>query len=286
MTVETRYRRYDNWAWLYNSTMGVNYAQSQLKTLDKLLLPQLKQGAKILDLCCGTGQLVRLLDHRGYRVIGLDGSEQMLKYAQQNAPQSKFILGDARNFDLGNSVDAVVSTSASLNHIMSLKELKSVFLQVHNALETQGIFFFDLNHHEQLTRWWNSHLTEGEIKDDYAWGITPHYNAQNRVGSFAVSLFQAPQNQDPSLNQLLKRLVYKLLSSTFLTRFRLKVLGDFAKWQPNWKYSEIDYPVKGYTPEEIKLALQEVGFTSVFASTLDGDTTIDNKHSAYFMAKK
>ena len=286
MAVETRYTKYDTWAWLYNSTMGISYAQSQLKTLDKLLLPQLQQEAKILDLCCGTGQLVKLLSLKGYQVIGLDGSEQMLEYASQNAPQSKFVLGDARNFELDEPIDAVVSTSASLNHIMNLEELKSVFVQVYQALHNEGIFWFDINHHEQLAKWWNNRLVEGEISNTYAWGITPHYEAQTRIGSFTVNLFQAPQSQNFSLNQLSKRLVYKLFSLKLLTRFRLKVLRNFAQWQPNWQYSEIDYPVKGYTPEEIRLALQEVGFMTISVYTLNGDSAIDNNHSAYFMAKK
>ena len=155
MTVESRYTIYDKWAWLYNLTMGLSYAQNQLKTIEKILLPKLTEQSQILDLCCGTGQLVKLLCDRGYQVTGLDGSEQMLQYARTHAPQSNFILGDARNFSLTKPVDAVISTSASLNHIMSLEELKTVFTQVNSALNNGGWFLFDVNHHQQLTKWWN-----------------------------------------------------------------------------------------------------------------------------------
>lgn len=286
MSTSVRYTIYDTWADLYNSTMGVNYAKNQLKTLDKLLLPQLKAKCHILDLCCGTGQLVNLLDRRGYQVIGLDGSERMLDYARQNAPNNQFILADARDFNLECPLDAVCSTSASLNHVMSLEDLKQVFLQVYNALQDEGIFFFDINHHGQLDKWWNAKLAEGEINAKLGWGITPHYDSENRKGSFTVGIYQAPNKHNLNLIQLVKNLFYKVLSLKLLTRFRLKVLGNLATWQPQWNYSEIDYPVRGHTLDEVKLALEEVGFRSISVYTLDGETAIDNNHSAYFMAKK
>ena len=51
----------------------------------------------------------------------------MLNYAKGNAPKGKFMLGDAREFLLENEFDGVVSSSASLNHILSLEDLKKVF---------------------------------------------------------------------------------------------------------------------------------------------------------------
>ncbi|MEO1800667.1 MAG: class I SAM-dependent methyltransferase [Cyanobacteria bacterium J06629_2] len=287
MTVESRYTKYDTWAWLYNLTMGSTYAETQFKTLDKILLSNLEPQIQILDLCCGTGQLTVLLSQAGYRVTGLDGSEKMLEYARQNSQSqnlaSNFILGDARSFSLDKPVDAVVSTSASLNHIMSLSELKSVFIQVNNALVDGGVFFFDINHHGQLQKWWNGSLTEGEIEPTYAWGITPYYDSQNRTGSFQVKLYQAEEIN--SLSQTLKNIVYKVLSTKLFTRFRLKVLNKFAAWQPNWSYAELDYPVRGHTPEEIQQALIETGFSNISVLTLDG-RELDDNHSAYFMASK
>ncbi|MGD1921062.1 MAG: class I SAM-dependent DNA methyltransferase [Pleurocapsa sp.] len=288
MTVESRYTKYDTLAWLYNLTMGSTYAETQLKTLDKILLPTLKKRSHILDLCCGTGQLAVLLGRKGYQISGLDSSEQMLKYAHKNsrhrAPQNNYILGDARDFSLSKPVDTVISTSASLNHIMSLSDLKSVFFQVNNALKQEGVFFFDINHHRQLDKWWNGRLAEGEIQKNYAWGITPYYDSQARIGSFQVKLYEAAKKNN-SLFQMGKTLFYKLLSLKILNRFRLKVLNKFSAWQPNWNYAELDYPVRGHTVEEIKQALTETGFSRISVLTLDG-AELDDNHSAYFIAYK
>ena len=287
MTVESRYTIYDKWAWLYNLTMGLSYAQNQLKTIEKILLPKLTEQSQILDLCCGTGQLVKLLCDRGYQVTGLDGSAQMLQYARTNAPQSNFILGDARNFSLTKPVDAVISTSASLNHIMSLEELKTVFTQVNSALNNGGWFLFDVNHHQQLTKWWNGALVEGEISSDYAWGITPNYDSDSRQGSFTVNLYEAPQQQKFKISQLIKKIIYKIFSLKLLTRFRLKILSNFASWQPNWNYSELDYPICGYSTDEVELALLKAGFIEISVMTLEGDNLDNNaNYSAYFLARK
>ncbi len=40
---------------------------------------------RVLDLCCGTGQLAGYFLERGYRVVGIDLSEHMLRYARENA---------------------------------------------------------------------------------------------------------------------------------------------------------------------------------------------------------
>lgn len=294
MSSENRYTDYDTWAWLYNKTMGPQYSKKQLSLLEKLLLPHLPKGAQILDLCCGTGQLVQQLLNKGYQVSGLDGSEAMLQYARQNAPGGKFILGDARFFELPFTFDAVFSTSASLNHVMSLEELKSVFRNVYAALRENGMFLFDLNHKGQLEKWWNGYIAEGEIEDECAWAITPSYNTKDETGNFKVTIFQAPsRNQDKKLTKFgsiiqkkIKRWQYKMLNLRLLTRFRLKLLAKFQSVETNWQRSDIIYIVKGYSGAEVKSALEDVGFTEVTICTIEGNSVVDNNHSAHFICRK
>lgn len=290
MNVENRYKDYDTWAWLYNQTMGPQYCKNQLQPLETLLLPHLPPGAKILDLCCGTGHLVQLLIRKGYQVMGLDGSETMLAYAQQNAPQGQFILSDARNFKLPPTFDAVFSTSASLNHIMSLDELKQVFRQVYSALQENGWFLFDLNHPGQMEKWWKGGIAEGEIEGDYAWAIASNYNPEKTTGYFKVILFQAPKNRSVPFGSLIqktfKRLLYKILSLRILTRFRFRLLSKFHHWEKDWQAREMTYLVKGYSSKEIQSALETVGFTDVSIQTLEGNSVVDNNHSAYFICRK
>lgn len=283
MSSKERYTDYDTWAWLYNQTMGPEYGKSQLQWLERVLFPDLPSSASLLDLCCGTGQLIPPLSARGYRVTGLDGSQAMLNYAKENAPTAEFWLDDARTFSSPIQFDAVFSTSASLNHVMSLAELTQVFENVYAALKFGGIFLFDLNHPGQMQKWWRGQIAEGEIHLDYAWMLSPHYNSEERQGVFKVSIFEAlPQTP----NSKFKTLLYKLLSLRRLTRFRLKLLSRFSDIEPNWKRSDLDYWVKGHEVEEVQEALTQVGFEPIRLETIEGSPTLDNNHSAHFIAYK
>ena len=138
----TRFSDYDCFAWAYNRHWSY-FDQQVLPILDRLVLKGLPAGAHILDLCCGTGQLARALTDRGYQVTGLDGSEEMIRFARENAPDADFIVDDARSFSSPDAYHAAVSAFDSLNHVMTLAELASVFCNVSAALHEGGPFLFE-----------------------------------------------------------------------------------------------------------------------------------------------
>jgi ubiquinone/menaquinone biosynthesis C-methylase UbiE len=115
----------------------------------------------LLDLCCGTGQTAVHFLEQGYRVTGLDLSGEMLALARENcqiyteADQAQFIQGDAADFQLEKPVGLVVSVYDSLNHLESFAALQACFRCVYRAMNSQGLFIFDLNTRSGLTRHWN-----------------------------------------------------------------------------------------------------------------------------------
>ncbi|MEL6489615.1 MAG: class I SAM-dependent methyltransferase [Cyanobacteria bacterium J06634_6] len=285
----SRYSDYNNWAWLYNQTMGPEYSRPQLDLLKRVLLPHIPPQGEILDLCCGTGQLIQPLVEAGYQVTGLDGSEDMLSYAKKNAPQATYCLEDARTFDLGDRFHGVFSTSASLNHLMTLEDLSQVFERVHASLKKGGIFVFDLNHPAQLERWWRGQPTEGALSRYYAWMITPHYDSAAAKGDFQVSIFRAPALAPGLLSKLLsplKQFIYGVLSRDRFIGLRLKLIQNIRKVEPSWQHRELIYPVKGHNLSQVKKALGEAGFTEISIQTIDGKTEIDSTHSAHFICTK
>jgi demethylmenaquinone methyltransferase / 2-methoxy-6-polyprenyl-1,4-benzoquinol methylase len=52
-------------------------------------------GDRVLDACCGTGDLAVEAERRGGRVVGLDFSERMLERARRKSPAIEWIQGDA-----------------------------------------------------------------------------------------------------------------------------------------------------------------------------------------------
>lgn len=104
------------------------------------------EDSTLLDLACGTGTMSLLLKNRGYRVTGMDLSEEMLSVADHKAQgEIPFIKADMRDFRLENAVDACVCCLDSLNHLSSLEDIESTFKCVHESLRDGGIFIFDVN---------------------------------------------------------------------------------------------------------------------------------------------
>ena len=90
----------------------------------------------ILDLGCGTGQLTTKIAESGAEVIGIDSSPEMIEKAQENYPQLKFQVADARSFELSQSVDAVFSNAA----LHWISEADEVINSINKSLKTGGRF--------------------------------------------------------------------------------------------------------------------------------------------------
>jgi SAM-dependent methyltransferase len=219
-----RYGVYDRFAWFYSRGWGAEYHQQVQPVLQNHVFPRLPPGASVLDVCCGSGDLGRVLVEHGYKVTGIDGSAEMLVYARSNAPGAAFHLADARDFDLGLRFDAALSTFDSLNHLLTLSELESVIENVHCALVPRGLLVFDLNMEEAFTTMWRGSFSSVE---ETAVGITNgSYDAVEKIGRAQVTLFR-PDGTDV------------------------------------WRRSDITVLEKCYTAEEVTSALEGVGFESI-----------------------
>ena len=184
---ETRYTAYDPFAWVYNR----HWEAATLKfcpIIAIMLLRELPAGSAILDLCCGTGQVAGWLTTRGYRVTGLDGSEAMLSFARENAPEASFLLADARAFSLPPSVQAVVSTFDSLNHILDIGELTQAFRNAHSALFPGGVLLCDLNIRHGYIERWNGNFNIVESDHVCAWST--RYDDDTRLASWEMTIFR------------------------------------------------------------------------------------------------
>jgi SAM-dependent methyltransferase len=108
----------------------------------------------VLDLGCGTGRHAFLLAGMGYRVTGVDRSEEMLAVARSQlsgdacvaATQSStlnFHEGDIRSIRLNCSFDAVVSLFHVISYQTSNDDLRAAFATAREHLGPGGVFIFD-----------------------------------------------------------------------------------------------------------------------------------------------
>lgn len=142
----------------------------------------------VLDLGCGTGVLTRLLADKGYDMIGVDGSFDMLEAARQHESDILYLCQDMREFELYGTVQAVVSVCDSLNYITEPQELLTVFRLVNNYLERGGLFIFDLNtpykYRELL-----GDSTFAEERDDKAFIWDNCFDEDSGINEYALTLF-------------------------------------------------------------------------------------------------
>ena len=69
------------------------------------------KGSFVVDLGCGNGALSEKIKEKGYNVIGIDASKQMLEKAALLHPDIEFMLGDACEFVLSKNADAIFSNA-------------------------------------------------------------------------------------------------------------------------------------------------------------------------------
>ena len=78
---------------------------------DVLSLLDAEQGGYVVDLGCGNGALSRKLAERGYRVLGIDASAEMLAVARKQCPDITFVQQDATEFTLEEKADVIFSNA-------------------------------------------------------------------------------------------------------------------------------------------------------------------------------
>lgn len=69
------------------------------------------ENSLVVDLGCGNGTLTKKLSDRGYRVIGIDASREMLDLAEAKYPELRFVQGNALSFALEEPADVIFSNA-------------------------------------------------------------------------------------------------------------------------------------------------------------------------------
>ena len=139
---------YGDFAYIYDKlTDDVEY-DAREKYLEELIKKHLgKQPELVCDLGCGTGTICSLMSKKGYDMIGIDNSPDMLNVASKKNTDGKilFLNQDICDFELYGTVDVFLSLLDTLNYITDEKDVEHLFSLVHNYLNSGGIFIFDVN---------------------------------------------------------------------------------------------------------------------------------------------
>ena len=161
--------------------------------LDRLFRRERAPVETVLDLACGTGTIACLLAERGYRVLAVDGSEEMLTQAAKKAEtlgeRAPLFLHQAMpRLRLGREVDAAISTLDSLNYLTRTADLRETLRRVCRWLKPGGVFCFDVNSPYKLRRM-DGQVYLDETEDSYCVWRT-FYAPGQKICTYQVDLFR------------------------------------------------------------------------------------------------
>lgn len=185
----------------------------------------------VLDLGCGTGTLTELLYEKGYDMIGVDSSEEMLQIALdkkfETGSDILYLCQDMRELDLYSTVGTVVSVCDSLNYLLMDEDVLETFRLVNNYLFPGGIFIFDFNtiyKYEEVI----GDTTIAENREDCSFIWENFYSCEDHINEYDVTVFERQEDD-----------LYR-------------------------KFTETHYQ-RGYSLNEMKAFLEKAGLTFVTA---------------------
>lgn len=118
------------------------YAELAQKPLDRHLLnrfaEEVRDRGMVGDLGCGPGHVARYLHDRGVRMLGLDLSPEMVRWATRLNPDVEFRVGDLRALDLPDASLAGIVAFYSVIHLEP-SELGMAFRELRRVVAGNGV---------------------------------------------------------------------------------------------------------------------------------------------------
>ena len=227
---------YKDFAMVYDTFMDNapydKWLQFLIENFNKYKVPK----ELVLDLGCGTGTLTQMLSKKGYDMIGVDNSDEMLSIAIQKGINDTqnilYLLQDMREFELYGTVRAVISICDSINYLLEEEDIVKTFSLINNYLDPGGIFVFDFNtvyKYESVI----GDATIAENRDTCSFIWENYYHTKEHINEYDLTIFVKEENE----------------------RYR--------------RFDETHYQ-RGYTVRQMEEFLHKAGL--VLLETLDSDT--------------
>ena len=172
-------------AYVHDTGFG-SFAINAAKMIREIL--KSKKKGLVIDLGCGSGVIAEKLLEDGFQVLGIDQSKELIKIAEKRAPQAIFRATSFFDTDFP-SCTGVISTSECFNYIVEDRDnepiLKQLFQKVFHALESGGIFIFDM-----LEPGIDEEKKSIVERDDWTMFVHRHVNHKTNLLKREITLFR------------------------------------------------------------------------------------------------
>jgi SAM-dependent methyltransferase len=205
--------------------------------IEKIIRREWREGnpSLVLDLGCGTGSMTIELAKRGYDMTGVDYSVEMLDVARERALVSKvgdrilWLCQDMTEIDLYGTVDVVVSCLDCINHLVKTADVKKCFSLVHNFLNPNGLFIFDINGKYKFENVYSDKSYIIEEKDTFiSW--QNRYNPKSCICDFYITRFsEQPDGTYVREDEMQRERMYTLKSiRKMLKDTGFELIGEYS----------------------------------------------------------
>ena len=179
-------------AGVYDALTGDVGYERRADYLEKLFQKSRIPVRTVLDLACGTGAMTALLTERGYELIAVDASPDMLAAAREKAAGLRgeppvFLNQSMPELDLYGTVDAAVCCLDSLNYLTSPREVQRPFQRLRLFIAPGGLLVFDINSAAKLAAL-DGQVFLDETEDVYCVWRT-EFDRRSRCCRYWVDLF-------------------------------------------------------------------------------------------------
>lgn len=160
MTPDSLRASYDSVAAAYVEHL---YDELAKKPLDRHLLnrfaEEVRDRGTVADLGCGPGHVARYLHDQGVRILGIDLSPEMVRWARELNPGLDFRVGDIRSLDLPDASLAGIVAFYSIIHLEPA-EISVAFSEIRRVLAPEGVLLLAF------------HIGDQTLHLDDLWGHT------------------------------------------------------------------------------------------------------------------
>ena len=146
----------------------------------------------IVELGCGTGSFTLNMAKRGYDIIGIDMSSDMLDIARKKTASEgldvMYLEQDMRELDLYCTCGTVLSVCDSVNYLLEDDDVIGTFKLVNNFLFPNGVFIFDFN---TLHKYRDviGDVTIAENREDCSFIWDNYYHEEEHINEYDLTIF-------------------------------------------------------------------------------------------------
>ena len=216
-------------AGIYDELTGdVGYAR-RADYIEKLFRKSRIPVHTVLDLACGTGTMTNILTERGYELIAVDSSAEMLSEAREKAANLAgeppvFLNQSMPQLDLYGTVDAAICCLDSINYLTRPQDVQKTFQRLKLFIAPGGLLVFDINSAEKL-RGLDGQVFLDETDDIYCVWRT-EFEKRSRICTYWMDIFKR---------------------------------GEDDLWERDFE----EHRQRAYEVDELRAWLEEAGFTSI-----------------------